>query len=181
MLAGILFQLGTTTIFVVLAVDFIVRVVWNKPYSARWLEARNLCRRRSKNTEKSERGTGDSSASSVVTDTTHPSQKLEDTHGPWLRKNQYLLLGIAWATLMIYIRGIYRSIELAEGWSGKIITTEVSWMITGWQLTRSRTLSGSTGSSWCSAWLASRLRTPAGCFRATRGGSDVLAARSPPT
>lgn len=121
MLAGILFQLATTTIFVVLAVDFMVRVTLDKPYPAKW---RNMCvRRKKRNTVQSSAAASDSLA--TVTEPTS-EKAISRLDGKWLRKSQLLLLGVAWATLMIYIRGIYRSIELAEGWDGRVITTEVS-------------------------------------------------------
>lgn len=178
MFVGIIFQLAIMTLFTILAVDFMVRVVWDKPYPAqRWKLLDIKCRRRSSiSTEEpkdeleggaaealgtnhivtrdsgpslspanvtpsasGERPYGKSQASSTTEgksqansksgseDTTEqssppePSAPLDPRR---LRKAQLLLLGVAWATLMIYIRCIYRSIELSEGWSGRIITTE---------------------------------------------------------
>lgn len=119
MLAGILFQLATTTIFVILAVDFIVRVMFHKPYPAKLHNAMSCKFLRRKNKNKSPEDALPASEGSSVTKPEGPRDKRD------IRKAQLLLAGVAWATLMIYIRGIYRSIELAQGWSGYVITHEV--------------------------------------------------------
>jgi hypothetical protein len=36
-----------------------------------------------------------------------------------------MLLGTAFSSLAIYVRSVYRTIELTDGWSGRIITTEL--------------------------------------------------------
>lgn len=110
MLAGILFQLGTTTVFSILAVDFMARVILNKPYSAKF---KSLFKRKP-------RAPASTDASPVLA----PTEKAERQPAK-LRNVQLLLGGVAWATVMIYIRGIYRSIELAQGWTGYLITHEV--------------------------------------------------------
>lgn len=118
MLAGILFQLATTTIFVVLAIDFIVRVMFHKPYPAKlhdFMSCKFLRRKKNKTPEDAL----PPSEGSSVTKPEGPRDKRD------VRKAQILLAGVAWATLMIYIRGIYRSVELAQGWSGYVITHEV--------------------------------------------------------
>lgn len=109
MLAGILFQLATTAVFSLLAADFMARVVFHKPYPQRM--------RRMFRWKRGEEASPDGS---------EPIEKDDETAQPVnLRHAQYLLAGVAWATVMIYIRGIYRSIELAQGWTGYLITHEV--------------------------------------------------------
>ena len=125
-LAGILFQLGTMTIFSALAIDFIVRVISRKPWAFRQRAIAGSA-------------TVDSSVIDVSPDTVSvqgPSDRsitgdTEKVHAhtsrsdaQTLRRAQYLLVGIAFASVMIYVRGVYRSIELAQGWEGELITNE---------------------------------------------------------
>lgn len=138
MLAGILFQLGTTTIFVVLAIDFMVRVVLRKPYPASVQNCWGI-RLRKKKTPAPAPATetvpgSPHSDTTAARDTEHDAEGQHEksasatnaeTSRVWLRRSQILLLGVAWASLMIYIRGIYRSIELAQGWTGHLMTHEV--------------------------------------------------------
>ncbi|KAK1920776.1 RTA1 like protein-domain-containing protein [Papiliotrema laurentii] len=110
MLAGILFQLGTMTIFVALAIDFIVRVIIRRPWSIR-LRRHQL------------------SAAPVDDGATADPTLGADSNTPFdtsahLRRVEFLLAGVAFASLMIYVRGVYRSIELAQGWTGHLITHE---------------------------------------------------------
>ncbi|WWC69049.1 uncharacterized protein I206_102985 [Kwoniella pini CBS 10737] len=122
MLAGILFQLGTMTIFVILASDFILRVIFRKPY--------NHLKNKHSNSAIAAEIKRDS-------DTTPPPEgiaatsPLEDESGRGMNRTseikngEKLLAGVAFASAMIFVRGIYRSIELAQGWSGYLITHEV--------------------------------------------------------
>jgi hypothetical protein len=41
------------------------------------------------------------------------------------RKVKLMVVGLAFSTLVIYIRSIYRTVELTGGWSGRIIQTQV--------------------------------------------------------
>jgi len=44
----------------------------------------------------------------------------------FLDKNmKSVLIGSAFASLALYVRSIYRTIELVDGWEGRIITTEL--------------------------------------------------------
>ncbi|WVW79820.1 hypothetical protein I302_101790 [Kwoniella bestiolae CBS 10118] len=114
MLAGILFQLGTMAIFVALASDFIVRVILRKPYS-------HLKKKYHNSSPNGETETKSAAG---------PPQGLEQQDGRVVRtdeikRGEILLTGVAFASAMIFVRGIYRSIELAQGWSGYLITHEV--------------------------------------------------------
>ncbi|GMK58382.1 hypothetical protein CspeluHIS016_0504140 [Cutaneotrichosporon spelunceum] len=120
MLSGILFQLATTTVFLVMAADFMYRVVARKPYSE------SVRRRFHFTLRKKASAPAPASASSSAPDSPNPeAEKVLEVDQKWIRKSQYLLLGVAWASVMIYIRGIYRSIELAQGWTGHLMTHEV--------------------------------------------------------
>lgn len=119
-LAGILFQLGTMTIFTVLALDFILRVIAHRPYAHR--HSRTIvptdppATLPSSETEQEGEGAKEK-------DTFTPTEAYQTTPTN-LRHAQLLLAGIAFASTMIYVRGVYRSIELAQGWSGYLITHE---------------------------------------------------------
>jgi len=39
-------------------------------------------------------------------------------------KTKQMILGVGFSSLAMFIRGIYRTIELADGWSGRIISVE---------------------------------------------------------
>ena len=41
------------------------------------------------------------------------------------QKMTTMLSGIAFSSLAIYVRSVYRTIELIDGWEGRIITTEL--------------------------------------------------------
>ncbi|KAI0954415.1 hypothetical protein AcV7_007655 [Taiwanofungus camphoratus] len=86
MLGGIAFQLAAITIYIILAAEFVLRFLYNRPLR---------------------------SAESTMT-------------GYGLDRNMKLmLLGLAFSSLVIYIRSVYRTIELANGWTGRIIKTQV--------------------------------------------------------
>lgn len=107
MLGGIVFQLIAITIYMALALEFLYRFWHDKPFKGRY-DALPLGR-----------------------------HKLD-------RNTKYMLLGSALSSLMIYVRyaqqtqatlqevvlilqsrSIYRTIELSDGWNGRIITTEL--------------------------------------------------------
>lgn len=123
MLAGVLVQLGTMTLFTVLAIDFITRVITRKPYT-----------HRSKSTSTP---ASDIEASPTPTDKVDSNtlssiitQPIDNEASERFRKASIFLGGIAFASAMIYARGVYRSIELAQGWTGMLMTTEVyfTWL-----------------------------------------------------
>lgn len=139
------------TIFVILATDFIARVISRRPYK-RSLGIKGWVR---PTTSTTDRETGapslpiDSALATGADGTTetarnsgekagaatppHPHNHGHHDNSPMptatdpetLRKAEYLLIGVAFASLMIYVRGIYRAIELAQGWTGYLITHEV--------------------------------------------------------
>lgn len=144
-LAGILFQLATMTIFVALATDFIIRVVARQPYRRSigikgWVRASPSpasapveASTQSTHPELDQGSSGSVSGQGTPPQALHDSEKhnapsssadLARTDPIALRKAQYLLVGVAIASIMIYVRGVYRAIELAQGWTGYLITHE---------------------------------------------------------
>ncbi|KAI0048958.1 RTA1-domain-containing protein [Auriscalpium vulgare] len=87
MLGGIVFQLVVITCYTVLAAEFLLRYVKDKPFGGR-------------NAPDQPRGRTD--------------------------KRMKILLGaMSLMTLFLVIRSVYRTIELADGWNGKVISTQV--------------------------------------------------------
>ncbi|GFZ42983.1 hypothetical protein JCM24511_00701 [Saitozyma sp. JCM 24511] len=139
MLAGILFQLVTMTVFVVLAVDFIARVILRKPYAFQ-LRRSAAAAAESGSASDSETQTHTPNGSGIDAEAAKSTSTSLAGHGAGagspesesgsesdpaaLRRAEWLLAGVAFASLMIYVRGIYRAIELAQGWSGYLITHE---------------------------------------------------------
>jgi len=87
MLGGIAFQLACISIYMILALEFIVRYLWDLPV---------------RNAE-------------MLSFETHALT----------RKIKLLLVGLTFGSTVIFIRSIYRTIELTDGWSGRIIATQV--------------------------------------------------------
>jgi len=55
----------------------------------------------------------------------HAPIRAESTRGEITRKLMMMLGAVAFVTLLLFIRAIYRTIELAGGWTGRIIGTEL--------------------------------------------------------
>lgn len=130
MLAGVLVQLGTMTIFSILAIDFIYRVITRKPYArrVRSLDRQGLWSGVDQAPSSPSTPPVDGSQTDLEKDThtsgTH-GQVTEVDRARKLRKAELLLIGTAFASAMIYARGVYRSVELAQGWTGHLMTHEV--------------------------------------------------------
>lgn len=121
------------TVFTLLALDFIIRVIAQRPYARR---LRSLQRQGlwtgipSIDSPSSSPGTPPADEETKDLSTTNPSTDLapankEMDRSRQLRKAKFLLVGEAFASAMIYYRGVYRSIELAQGWSGYLMTHEI--------------------------------------------------------
>ncbi|OCF32275.1 hypothetical protein I316_05943 [Kwoniella heveanensis BCC8398] len=137
MLAGILFQLGTMTIFVLLACDFIARVIFRRPYAH--LKRKHAAQSQSQSPVL-EDGAAEPKPSRVNPDGTYADADAELNNNQRqaaaassatgarrtadIKNGERLLAGVAFASAMIFVRGIYRSIELAQGWTGYLITHE---------------------------------------------------------
>ncbi|CCM03424.1 uncharacterized protein FIBRA_05555 [Fibroporia radiculosa] len=85
MLAGIIFQLASITVYLVLAMEFILRFLYEKPLRS--------------------------------TNKPSPAYKFD-------RNIKLMLFGLALSSICVYIRSVYRTIELAEGWRGYINSTQ---------------------------------------------------------
>ncbi|KAK0492326.1 RTA1 like protein-domain-containing protein [Armillaria luteobubalina] len=100
MLAGIVFQLVVITFYAILACEFFVRYTHNRPVA-------RLFARKKRND------------SLVTLSSPNLPRGVLDT------KIKMMLFALVFNTLCLFIRSIYRTIELADGWNGRIILTEV--------------------------------------------------------
>jgi len=85
MLGGIVFQMAAITVYMILAAEFLVRYILDKPFS---------------------RG--------------EPTVKAYNLD----KKKKLMLVELTISSILIYIRSVYRTIELANGWTGVIISTQ---------------------------------------------------------
>ncbi|WWC87460.1 uncharacterized protein L201_002349 [Kwoniella dendrophila CBS 6074] len=148
MVAGIIFQLISMAVFLILGVDFIIRANSEKAYSFRLKQIENKAIKRKQkeangDSEKATRRSSDHTLTHTESDETvigggqqsilkketqndleaqHISEHNEHLH---IRNWWILLAGVLFSSTMILIRGIYRSIELVQGWDGYLITTEM--------------------------------------------------------
>ncbi|TFY57325.1 hypothetical protein EVJ58_g7088 [Rhodofomes roseus] len=86
MLAGICFQLAAITFYMILASEFVIRCLLDKPL--------------------------------------HGADKAPPATHALDRKHAIMLGALTFASICIYIRSIYRTIELSDGWTGHIIHTQ---------------------------------------------------------
>ncbi|KAI0334093.1 RTA1-like protein [Cubamyces sp. BRFM 1775] len=100
MLAGIVFQLVSLTVFSTLLVEYLVRRHQDRPFRKPTLD-----------------GLEDSTLSG--------SYKGLSLQGPMMR----LSVGLCIGTALLYIRAIYRTVELADGWTGKVIRTQSLFIV----------------------------------------------------
>ncbi|KAK0474736.1 RTA1-like protein [Armillaria luteobubalina] len=97
MLGGIVFQLVVITVYVICAAEFLVRYVKDRPLASR-------------------------TANSQVD---VASMKPAYSRGVMSGKSLLMLGSLALSTIFLYIRAVYRTIELSDGWNGIIISTQV--------------------------------------------------------
>lgn len=88
MLAGIAFQLAAISLYILLASEFVLRVLYNRPVRK------------------------------------HPKPGHNGTHH-FDTRTKLMIGGLALSGIALFIRSVYRTIELADGWSGLIIETQV--------------------------------------------------------
>ncbi|EJT97904.1 RTA1 like protein [Dacryopinax primogenitus] len=130
MVGGIIWQMAAMTIYVVLALEFFIRVRLDKPVrqlpdvlgSSRTDESSSVEGEK----RKSRWGIKVHVHPHVEADTALAAKVR--THGFGFAEGSKLSLvmtALFLSTLLIYMRSIYRTIELLDGWTGRIITTEL--------------------------------------------------------
>ncbi|WWC69039.1 uncharacterized protein I206_102975 [Kwoniella pini CBS 10737] len=139
MVAGIIFQLVSMGVFLTLGLDFILRATSEKAYGFRERQiSKNIAKRQEKESkiaaEKPTLTHVSSDDTRVATEgQIKPNEDVEAQHikeeefeqHNHIRNWWILLAGVLISSTMILIRGIYRSIELVQGWDGYLITTEM--------------------------------------------------------
>ncbi|KAG7451364.1 RTA1-like protein [Guyanagaster necrorhizus] len=100
MLAGIVLQLAAISFYTILACEFLIRYTHSRPVP-------RLFSRKERN-------------GSLVTLSSPTIER-----GVMTTKIKLMIVALAFNTLCLFIRSIYHTIELADGWNGRIILTEV--------------------------------------------------------
>jgi hypothetical protein len=100
MLYGIVLQMIALTIYVLLGTDFVVRAYLNKP-------SRKVT----------------SESASALADEKEQRPTID-------RRTQIMLAGLVLNSVLLFIRAVYRTIELNNGWDGPIITNQAlfNWL-----------------------------------------------------
>lgn len=105
MVAGVIIQMVIMVLYSIIFVEFVVRYLWNAPVK------RQFAFRRSRNNH-------------GVPFVAKGSQPRED-----VRKTQILLGAMTFSTVMIFIRSVFRTIELLDGWNGPIYSNETLFCV----------------------------------------------------
>ncbi|KAF7325174.1 hypothetical protein MKEN_00561300 [Mycena kentingensis (nom. inval.)] len=103
MLGGIGFQFAVIVFFSILLTDFLIRVVRDAPWRAPQMQALS----------------GSPSSSFTMT------HKEGRARARLTRRTRTVLAALAFSTTVLFIRSVYRTIELTDGWNGRIIHTEL--------------------------------------------------------
>lgn len=112
MLGGIAFQLATISVYVLVASEFLLRYFHDRP-------VRNVSPSPATTNELSPSGTLTASPPQA-----HSHTNKTGTRG--LDGRMKLMLGaLVFNSLCLFIRSVYRTIGLQDGWSGRIISTQV--------------------------------------------------------
>ncbi|KAF8578253.1 RTA1-domain-containing protein [Ramaria rubella] len=104
MLGGIFLQLVGIILYSLLATEFLLRFHLQKPFKS------------SRPAEKNDTSSADDEKAEEL--------NALETPGVLTSKMSLLILGLGFATLFVLMRTVYRTIELIDGWTGRIITTE---------------------------------------------------------
>ncbi|KAG8946588.1 hypothetical protein FRC04_011566 [Tulasnella sp. 424] len=101
MVGGIIFQIFAITLYVITALEFFIRYHFDKPVVRR---------------------------NQVPQDT--EKQAPRAPRPPVSRNIKFMSFGLIFSTVLLYIRSIYRTIELLDGWTGPIIHNQAlfDWM-----------------------------------------------------
>jgi len=142
MVAGIIFQLISMAVFVVLGVDFVVRKVKDMPYGFRKRQmASDEVKAEAKRQKKLGEGNGEKRLKQMDSDTTiapttatsatdnNTKADVENQAQPPFNVNAdrwfILLAASLFSSIAIVTRGIFRSIELSAGWESELAQTEI--------------------------------------------------------
>ncbi|TYJ57336.1 hypothetical protein B9479_001875 [Cryptococcus floricola] len=119
MVVGIVFQLVSMIIFSYLAYDFILRAMQRRPYPGRHQQDGVEMQSSMPEMGGKEYGSG------VEREYGYGQGVRGFRNEELVRGWKFVMIGTGICSLMIIIRGIYRSVELVQGWEGHLITHEV--------------------------------------------------------
>ncbi|KAF9074170.1 RTA1 like protein-domain-containing protein [Rhodocollybia butyracea] len=115
MLGGIVFQMATITVYVFCAFEFFIRYLTDTPL-----------RGRDSSNEKTTQSSSDNGSTTSTTIEPEAHAKSDNIkQGLMNVKLKVITAALIFSTVCLFIRAVYRTIELSDGWSGKIIQTQV--------------------------------------------------------
>ncbi|KAE9394561.1 RTA1 like protein [Gymnopus androsaceus JB14] len=121
MLGGIAFQMATITIYVFCATEFFIRYFKDAPLRR---NQKGSAKKGGGSEEKHEEGS--IGIFSTDTATTAINGRSGDHYrGVMNTKLKVATAALIFSTVCLFIRAVYRTIELANGWTGRIISTQV--------------------------------------------------------
>ncbi|KAF7308131.1 hypothetical protein HMN09_00660600 [Mycena chlorophos] len=110
MLGGIGFQFVVIVIFIALLADFVIRYRLGKPWRQSALEKSTIV--------------SESESATTIAPST-PTSGSQRTH----TRLTFILAALAFSSTTLFIRSVYRLIELNGGWTGRIIRTQVYFAV----------------------------------------------------
>ncbi|KAG9050034.1 hypothetical protein FS837_008014 [Tulasnella sp. UAMH 9824] len=127
MVAGIILQMVAITLYVLIQAEYLIRVYKDRPIHPRPAQAMTMTP-----LSPASRDAGNQTPNTFVgeSDVEKLPPKATVAPGPGTGRQRVtrniglMLLGLVIATVFIYVRSIYRTIELLDGWNGPIITNE---------------------------------------------------------
>ncbi|KDQ16600.1 hypothetical protein BOTBODRAFT_186282 [Botryobasidium botryosum FD-172 SS1] len=110
MLAGIIIQMAAITLYALLALEFLIRFYISRPLRAPAAAHPESGERQGKHNINATRPAGGERRC--------------------ISKTFKLMIGgLSFSTLLLFIRAVYRTIELSDGWNGRIISTQTYFNI----------------------------------------------------
>ncbi|KAE9394559.1 RTA1 like protein [Gymnopus androsaceus JB14] len=121
MLGGIAFQMATITIYVFCATEFFIRYFKDAPLRR---NQKGSAKKGGGSEEKHEEGS--IGITSTDTATIAMNGRPRDHYRAVMNtKLKIAVAALIFSTICLFIRAVYRTIELANGWTGRIISTQV--------------------------------------------------------
>ncbi|KAJ4493559.1 RTA1 like protein-domain-containing protein [Lentinula edodes] len=114
MLGGIVFQMATITVYILFASEFFIRYFNDKPLNR--IQKRRCFFRLDEKPNPEE-----SSVETVFNEVHHRDS---GSRGAMDFELEIMSAALVLSTICIFIRAVYRTIELTDGWSGRIISTQ---------------------------------------------------------
>jgi hypothetical protein len=125
MVGGIIWQLAAMTIYALLAIEFFIRVMLDRPVRTPKEVMRAVPALGGTPRKRNGWSLHDHSYDSALATASAQEVRKNGFGFSRVSKLSLMILALGISTMFIYMRSIYRTIELLGGWSGRIITTEV--------------------------------------------------------